>query len=60
MLPISRGSASVIIPMIFVVLGVIGVIVFTGGELLGGLFEGLEWLPGGDGVPRKKTRTPPQ
>jgi hypothetical protein len=60
---LSAGKATVIvliIPMIFVVLGVIGVIVFTGGELLGGLFEGLEWLPGGDGVPRKKTRTPPQ
>jgi Yip1 domain len=57
---LSAGKATVIvliIPMIFVVLGVVGILIITGGEMLGGLFEGLEWLPGGEGGRRKKTRT---
>ena len=56
---LSAGKSTVIvliIPMIFVILGVIGILIFTGGEILGGLFEGFEWLPGGDGGQRKKTR----
>lgn len=57
---LSSGKATVIvliIPMIFIVLGVVGILIVTGGEILGGLFEGLEWLPVGDGGRRKKTRT---
>lgn len=56
---LSAGKATLIvliIPMIFVILGVIGIIVFTGGEILGGILESFDLFPGGEGRPRKKTR----
>ncbi|HKV59370.1 MAG TPA: hypothetical protein VJO32_13850 [Ktedonobacteraceae bacterium] len=57
---LSAGKATLIvliIPMIFVILGVIGVIVFTGGEVLGGIFEIFDWPSGDEGGHRKKTRS---
>jgi hypothetical protein len=43
-----------IIPLIFVVLGVIGILIFTGGEVLAGLLDGLDWVP--SGVERRSRR----
>ncbi|HEU0002381.1 MAG TPA: hypothetical protein VFQ36_15865 [Ktedonobacteraceae bacterium] len=56
---LSAGKATLIvliIPMIFVILGVIGIIVFTGGEALGGILENIDFS-GGEGRRRKKTRS---
>lgn len=56
---LSGGKATVIvliIPMIFVMLGLIGILIITGGEMLAGLFEGLDATPIGEGGERKKTR----
>ena len=58
---LSAGKATLIvliIPLIFLVLGVIGIMIVTGGELLAGLLEGLDWIPGrGD---RSSKRTGPR
>jgi len=57
---LSAGKATVIvliIPMIFVFRGLIGIIIFMGGEALAGLFEGFEWLPGGGESSAKRNRT---
>lgn len=59
---LSGGQATLIvliIPLIFVVLGVIGIVIFTGGEILIGLFEGLDWFPLEENMERKKTRSRP-
>ena len=55
---LSAGKATLIvliIPMIFVVMGVIGIIIFMGGEALAGLFEGLDLFPGGDRSPKRNS-----
>lgn len=59
---LSGGKATLIvliIPLIFLVLGVIGILIVTGGEMLAGLFEWLDWIPGGGEGQRKKTRSRP-
>ena len=57
---LSGGKATLIvliIPLIFVVLGVMGILIVTGGEILAGLADGLDWFPFFDGGgQRKKTR----
>lgn len=59
---LSAGKATLlvlIIPLIFLVLGVIGILIVTGGEMLAGLLEWLDWIPGGGDGQRKKTRSRP-
>lgn len=57
---LSGGRATLIvliIPLIFLVLGVVGILIVTGGELLAGLFEGLDVFSMSSDSPRKDTRT---
>ena len=56
---LSGGKATLIvliIPLIFLVLGVVGIIVVTGGELLVGLLENLDLFSISSDKPRKNTR----
>lgn len=55
---LSSGKATLIvliIPLIFVVLGVVGIIMITGGEILAGLADSLDLFPFGSDRQRKKT-----
>ena len=60
---LSAGRATLIvliIPMLIVgliMLAMLVFLIFTGGEVIGGLLEGFEWIPGGHGTP-KKAKTP--
>jgi hypothetical protein len=56
---LSGGRATLIvliIPMLIVgliMLAMLLFLIFTGGEVIGGLLEGFEWIPGGHVMPKK-------
>ena len=56
---LSGGRATLIvliIPMLIVgliMLAMLVFLIFTGGEVIGGLLEGFEWIPGGHGTPKR-------
>ncbi len=59
---LSAGKATLIvliIPLIFLVLGVIGILIVTGGEVLAGLLEWLDVFSLGSDGSRRKTRSRP-
>ena len=53
---LSAGRATLIvliIPMFIVGLIMLAILIFTGGEVISGLLEGFEWIPGGHVMPKK-------